>query len=97
MSVKEDRARAAARRRFEARELLERLKAPPCEDCGNDKLLPCQKDLWRRSGETVSVSRRMLMSQDRIRSEAAKCVLLCANCARLRTWRQQCARRAGPT
>jgi len=97
MSIREANARKAARRRFEARDLLERLKSGPCQDCGNDDLLPCQKDLIRLNGETAQLSKRLLMSQARIIEEASKCILVCANCGRLRVWKAHRAKRAGPT
>ena len=92
-----ERSQVAARRRFEARDLLERLKSGPCQDCGSEVLLPCQKDLIRPDGKTSQISKRLLMSQDRIIREASECLLVCANCGRLRIWKAQRARRAGET
>jgi predicted RNA-binding Zn-ribbon protein involved in translation (DUF1610 family) len=97
MNVREERAAVAARRRFEARELLERLKSGPCQDCNNPDLMPCQKDLIRPDGKTEQLSKRLLMSQERILLIAEKCRLVCANCGRLRVWKAQRARRAGLT
>ena len=92
-----ERAKTAARRRFEARDLLERIKSGPCQDCGNDSLMPCQKDLVRPSGETAQLSKRLLMSQSRMIEEASRCLLVCANCGRLRIWKKHRASRAGLT
>ena len=86
MTPREERAKIAARRRFEARDLLDRLKSGPCHDCKNDSLYSCQKDFWRESDDIIQVSKRLLMSKDRILEEVAKSVLLCSNCHRLRTW-----------
>jgi len=97
MSIREANAKKAARRRFEARDLLERLKSGPCQDCGSEKLLTCQKDLLRPDGSMAQLSRRLLMSQSRIIREASACLLVCANCSRLRIWKAQRAKRAGQT
>jgi hypothetical protein len=86
----------AARRRFQARELLRKLKTGPCEDCGNPDLQSCQMDLWKDEG-TESPSRMLLLSLKRIAVRAAECTLLCANCSRLRTWNLDRFRRSGPT
>jgi len=94
--VRAERAAVAIRRRFEARDLIDRLKSGPCKDCGR-KFRPCQMDFWRDSESIVQVSKRLLMSKDRIVEEVAKCVLVCANCHRLRTWNRDRERRSGPT
>ena len=94
-NYKRERSKVAARRRFEARDLLERLKSGPCQDCGSKGLLPCQKDLIRPDGKTSQISKRLLMSKERIIREASECLLVCANCGRLRVWRAQRAQRSG--
>lgn len=85
----------AARRRFEARELLNRMKAGPCVDCGN-KFQPCQMDFFRRGGGKP-VSRMLLKSKKTIMEHVEMCDLVCANCGRLRTWKAQREARMGPT
>lgn len=86
-----------ARRRFEARGLLDRLKSGPCKDCG----LPfhsCQMDLVRRDGSrSVPPARMLHLSKRRLVEEAALCDLVCANCSRLRSWLAERARRSGDT
>lgn len=98
MNLFDPRAAARAkssRRRFQARELLRRLKTGPCEDCGRDDLHPCQMDLWKDEG-AESPSRMLLLSLERIAARAAECTLLCANCSRLRTWDLDRFRRSAP-
>lgn len=94
---REENAKKAARRRFEARELLRRLKSGPCKDCGN-KYQACQMDFVRReeSGK-APVSKLLLRSQKSILADVEQCDLVCANCGRLRTWKKQRKGRSGPT
>lgn len=95
-NLREENARKAARRRFEARELLNRLKSGPCVDCGV-RYKSCQMDLVRRNGSTkLPMSQLLLRSQTTIVKDANECDLLCANCGRLRIWKRQRARRSGP-
>lgn len=82
------------RRRFEAKILVEEIKSDPCMDCG-EKYEPCQMDLVRRGGGKP-VSALLLKSKDRIRAEAAKCDLVCANCGRLRNEARLRRERSGP-
>ena len=95
---REENARKAARRRFEARELLNGIKKRrPCKDCGK-RWHPCQMDFYRGDGgPRQAVSRRLLKSKAAILEDVKKCVLLCANCARMRNWTAQRIRRSGPT
>jgi hypothetical protein len=86
----------AARRRFEARELLDKLKSGSCKDC-NNTFLPCQMDFVRNDGRKgPPISQMLLKSKKTIMREAEKCVLVCANCGRLRTWKSQRAKRSEP-
>ena len=94
---REENAKKAARRRFEARELLARLKSGPCSDCGN-KFLPCQMDFVRREdSDKAPVSKLLLRSQKAIIADVDGCDLVCANCGRLRTWKKQRQSRSGAT
>lgn len=95
--IKRTNASRTARRRFEARSVLERLKSGPCQECGGG-FRPCQMDLLRRDGtRPLALSRMMHLSKERLLEEAGECDLLCANCSRLRTWKRQRADRMGPT
>jgi hypothetical protein len=94
--IREERNKVAARRRFEARLVLDELKSRPCEDC-KGKFHPCQMDFWRDPGPGVHIARRTQMSRSRILEEASRCKIICSNCHRLRTWRAQRAARSGPT
>jgi len=95
--LKVENAKKAARRRFEARELLARLKKKPCTDCG-EKFHPCQMDFLRGDGKPGKpISKMLLKSKTTIIKEVEKCVLVCANCARLRNFHKQRAERSGAT
>lgn len=97
MDLRRQNAAKMARRRFEARELLDRLKSAPCEDCRRS-FHPCQMDLLRKQGgRPLPLSRMMHLSKERLLEEAGVCDLVCANCSRLRSWRRQRERRMGPT
>lgn len=96
-SPREENAKKAARRRFEARELLHKLKSGPCEDCGN-RYLPCQMDFVRKEGsERPPISKLLLRSQAAIMADVDGCMLVCANCGRLRAWNKQRENRSGET
>jgi adenine C2-methylase RlmN of 23S rRNA A2503 and tRNA A37 len=96
-SFREYNAEKAARRRFEARELVNQLKSKPCKDCGNT-FEPCQMDFVKREGDrTIPISKMLLKSQVRIVKEAQNSDLVCANCGRLRTWKMQRTKRSGLT
>lgn len=95
--LKRQNAARMARRRFEAREVLDQLKSGPCARCGG-KFEPCQMDLLRRDGaRPVRLSKMMHLSKERILEEAGECDLLCANCSRLTVSRRQREARMGPT
>ncbi len=86
-----------ARRRFEAREVLDREKSRPCTDCGHS-YQPCQIDvLSREGGRPVPIARMLHLSIARLLAEIRKCDLVCANCSRLRTWLKEREGRRGPT
>jgi hypothetical protein len=97
MTPREENARKAARRRFEARNLINRYKKrnPKCTDCGLP-WQPCQLDFYRpQGGPSRAISRRLLRSLEVIQREMEACELVCANCGRLRTFTAQRAKRAG--
>jgi hypothetical protein len=87
-NIKLHRKNTTARRKFEARELLDRLKNNPCSDC-NGRFHPCQMDFYREDPERSLISQLLIRSQKFIISETQKCVLLCANCSRLRNYYRQ--------
>ncbi len=95
---RQENAKRTARRRFEARELLDREKArTPCKDCGL-KHHPCQVDvLGREGGRRVPLARMLHLSRKRILEEIRDSDLVCANCSRLRVYARDRARRSGPT
>jgi hypothetical protein len=67
-------------------------------DCGA-RLEPHQMDFDHRDPARKSFrlteGRVMLMPQSRVLSEVAKCDIVCANCHRVRTWRQHVRRLQG--
>lgn len=91
------RRQQSARRRFEARELLSRLKEGKCKDCGRDDLLPCQMDLVFADGSGPGLASLLNRSKERILGAARGTDLVCACCSRLRAWKASRARRSGPT
>lgn len=74
---------------------LRELRRVPCADCGGT-YEPWQMDFDHRDPTTKSFAlttgRAMLMSRERLRVEAAKCDIVCANCHCERTQRQHVAR-----
>ncbi len=95
---REENAKKAARRRFEAREFINNYKRKhKCADC-NQPWHPCQLDFFRlNGGPRKAISRGLLRSKDAILRDMQKCILVCANCARLRNYKAQRVRRSGPT
>jgi hypothetical protein len=91
------RKKQSLRRRFETREFLIELKSQPCVDCGGS-FHYCQMDFVPQvsSDEPVRISRFLTRSRKRIIEELSKKDLVCANCARMRIWKAQRAKRAGP-
>lgn len=76
------------------REMLREWRQVPCADCGG-RFEPHQMDFDHRDPSTKSFNlmsgRSMLMSTAKLRAEAAKCDVVCANCHAVRTqkkWQQ---------
>ncbi len=71
------------------------LKDRPCTDCGGSFPVECMDfDHLRDKVREVSALVRADVSMDRLRAEAAKCELVCANCHRIRTkMRREAARK----
>ncbi len=90
-------AKNVARRRFEARGVLDREKSKPCKDCGHS-YHPCQMDFLRaEGGREIPLARMLHLSINRIMEEIGKSDLVCANCSRLRVRARDRVRRSGPT
>lgn len=82
------------RYRRERREFLHKLKNKPCADCGN-VFPPYVMDFHHVEPETKEASVATLIhanvaTTERITAEVAKCILLCANCHRIRTHSSAC-------
>jgi hypothetical protein len=84
------------RRRFESIELINNIKSNACSDCGN-KFHNCQMDFVNKSGKSQRISRLLLKSKNRIMNELQSKDLVCANCGRLRIWKQRRQNRASAT
>ena len=69
------------------REMLREWRDVPCTDCG-ERYEPHQMDFDHRDPSiklfNLTAGRAALMSTAKLRAEAAKCDIVCANCHRLR-------------
>ena len=78
-------------------ELLRDLRDRPCMDCG-DSFAPHQMDFDHRDPGLkcfrLTSGAAMLRSRAALLEEAAKCDVVCANCHRVRTRRQQIGQRS---
>jgi len=91
-------AKQMARRRFEAKERLERIKSrTPCAHCGHT-YHHSQVDVVRREGRRrIPLSRMLHLSWQRIAEELERGEIVCSNCSRLIVWMKDRQRRSGPT
>ena len=65
-------------------------KCAPCMDC-KGSFQPCQMDFDHRDPSTKIKSVAQMIQQgsfERVKAEITKCDLVCANCHRLRTFKQ---------
>ena len=73
-------------------ELIARLKAGPCKDCGK-KYPPYVMDFDHLPGQikiaNVSYLKRHRVAFEKIEAEVKKCDLVCANCHRVRSYKRQ--------
>ena len=75
----------SAKHRAARREWFDSLKVGPCADCGGT-FPPCVYDFHHVNGhKELTVSKTITIAKYRLEREIAKCVLLCANCHRVRT------------
>lgn len=91
-----DKARALHRRTYDRkRELIDSLKNVPCMDCGRSFPPECMDfDHRDPSAKLFAIGRAAGSGkggEQAIRDEAAKCDVVCANCHRIRTRKQQAA------
>jgi hypothetical protein len=76
------------RRARTAREMIQKIKAGPCKDCGGT-FHHAAMDFDHVIGEKkFEVSKMVLRSLQSILDEIAKCDLVCACCHRVRTYRR---------
>lgn len=75
-----------ARLYAENRALLDRLRDVPCADCGG-RFPPYVMDFDHRdpTSKKHNLSEMTRLRPERIKEEAAKCEIVCANCHRIRT------------
>jgi hypothetical protein len=71
------------------RDRLDELKSKPCADCGGT-FPPYVMDFDHRdpSQKSFTISKRFANRWERLLEEIAKCDVVCANCHRVRTYRQ---------
>ena len=78
----------AKKRDKEMRDWIDEQKSVPCADCGGT-FDPVCMDFDHLPGHekftNISEMRRRRMAWDRIKTEIAKCEVVCSNCHRLRT------------
>lgn len=78
------------------REMLREWRQVPCADCGG-RFEPHQMDFDHRDPSTklftLMTGRAMLMATAKLRAEAAKCDIVCANCHAVRTQKNWVRRR----
>jgi hypothetical protein len=82
--------RVSERRRLLKETLVEEFGSI-CLDCGN-KYPPFMMDFDHRdpSEKSFTIAASTVLGIDRLREEAKKCDLVCANCHRMRTHKQRC-------
>lgn len=81
--------RASAKYRGRIRAIIAEAKNQPCSDCGG-RFPTCVMDQDHVRGEkkfkvSEAVQRAYGLTLDRVRTEIAKCDVVCANCHRVRT------------
>ncbi len=85
------------RRQNATRDYLRQRRREACPDCAQH-FRPHQMDFDHRDPAIKSfrltAGHAMLMAQDRLGAEIAKCDVVCANCHRIRTWHRQLVRRS---
>jgi len=70
------------------RMILNEAKDVPCADCGK-RFPPRVMDFDHRdNAKAFNVGRCSVMSVARVTEEIAKCEVVCANCHRIRTWKE---------
>lgn len=83
--IRKARLRNARQNRINAEFLIDYLRAHPCADCGETDIIVLEFDHLRDKMLDVSVLSREGYSLERIKSEIAKCEVVCANCHKRRT------------
>ncbi len=78
--------------RVKKRKEVEALKDFPCQDCGGSFPPYCMDFDHRDPSQkvaSISTMRSLAFSLEKILREIAKCDLVCANCHRIRTWKNK--------
>lgn len=77
-------------RRADIRKLIEKAKAVPCADCGIE-YPSCVMDFDHQKDKEflLSVAANKNMAIKRVLDEIAKCEVVCANCHRIRTFKNR--------
>ncbi len=66
------------------KKIIKDAKAVPCGDCGKQYPSHVMDFHHNNDNKTLSITRGLLVGEKRLRSEINKCMVLCANCHRLR-------------
>lgn len=87
LTGKASREYKAARRR-QRQEYLDKLKSQPCADCGIS-YPPYVMDFDHvRAPKVASVSKMVMWGWEKLKTEIAKCEIVCANCHRERSYQR---------
>lgn len=70
--------------------IVEHLKANPCKECGESDILCLDFDHRKPQEKEFCISRavHLVPSLEKVKNEVAKCDILCANCHRKKTARE---------
>lgn len=86
----------ARKRRVDLREWIQQLKSVPCMDCQQTYPWYVMDFDHRGEDEKLGDISRMIsngVAEEMLKTEIAKCDVVCANCHRARTWRRGIAQR----
>jgi hypothetical protein len=77
-------------RKAQLRELINELKNVPCKDCGNSYPPYIMQFDHTGTDKKYNVSQMAVLGSERkIRLEASKCEVVCANCHAIRTYKRR--------
>src|ERR1700676_1845717 len=74
--------------RQRTRELIDSFKKKPCKDCGHRFPTCCMDFHHVRGRKKFAIGSRIHFGKEKTIAEIKKCILLCANCHRIRTQKE---------